>query len=320
MKRTTKIWLTVAIVLVVFGALLFTRIMAKSSWDFSLFDTDEYKTETIEIKEGFDGISIQSSVADITFVPAADGKCLVEFYDPSHTTHSATVQNQMLRIEAKDTRKWFESLTISTKSPRLTVYLPQTQYASLQIKSTTGDIVLPEDFRIWDIDIATDTGDVTCYTPEAGGIHISTDTGDILLENASVGELDLSVSTGHIVVSSVVCSMDLSLTVSTGKSELTDVSCRNLNSQGSTGRMLLKNVIASGKISIERSTGDITFDKCDAAELLIKTDTGDVSGSLLSPKVFITQSDTGRIDVPDSVNGGKCKITTDTGDIKISTP
>lgn len=74
-----------AIVLVVFGALLFTRIMAKSSWDFSLFDTDDYKTETIEIKEGFEQISIQSSVADITFVPAADGKCLVEFYDPSHT-------------------------------------------------------------------------------------------------------------------------------------------------------------------------------------------------------------------------------------------
>ena len=55
----------------------------------------------------------------------------------------------------------------------------------------------------------------------------------------------------------------------------------------------------------------------DAAELEISTDTGDVKGSLLTEKVFITRSDTGRIRVPETVTGGKCKITTDTGNIEI---
>ena len=55
-----------------------------------------------------------------------------------------------------------------------------------------------------------------------------------------------------------------------------------------------------------------------AAEILIKTDTGDVKGSLLSEKVFVVQTDTGSIDVPKTVSGGRCEITTDTGDIKIS--
>jgi hypothetical protein len=41
---------------------------------------------------------------------------------------------------------------------------------------------------------------------------------------------------------------------------------------------------------------------------------------LLSEKVFITKSDTGRIDVPETVTGGKCKITTDTGSIRIYIP
>ena len=69
---------------------------------------------------------------------------------------------------------------------------------------------------------------------------------------------------------------------------------------------------------MERSTGDVRFDRCDAASLEIKTGTGDVTGSLCSEKVFIARSDTGHISVPETVNGGKCSITTDTGDIIIT--
>ncbi|MBR6498752.1 MAG: DUF4097 family beta strand repeat protein, partial [Clostridia bacterium] len=79
----------------------------------------------------------------------------------------------------------------------------------------------------------------------------------------------------------------------------------------------LKDVIASGAMNIQRSTGDVTFEKCDAAELTIKTDTGDVTGSLLSEKVFIAKSDTGSVKVPETTSGGKCKVTTDTGKIKL---
>ena len=57
--------------------------------------------------------------------------------------------------------------------------------------------------------------------------------------------------------------------------------------------------------------------ECDAAEIFVETDTGDVKGSLLSEKVFIPKSDTGDIKVPKTVTGGRCEITTDTGDIKI---
>ena len=69
---------------------------------------------------------------------------------------------------------------------------------------------------------------------------------------------------------------------------------------------------------MERDTGDITFDKCDASDIYIKTSTGDVKGTLLTEKVFYTQTSTGNIDVPKTVNGGRCEITTSTGNIKIN--
>ena len=79
----------------------------------------------------------------------------------------------------------------------------------------------------------------------------------------------------------------------------------------------LKNVIATEKISIERSIGDVKFDDCDATEIWVETDTGDVTGNLLSEKIFITETSTGDVNVPKSTKGGKCEITTSTGDIYI---
>ena len=76
------------------------------------------------------------------------------------------------------------------------------------------------------------------------------------------------------------------------------------------------NTVASEKLSIERTTGDVKLDRCDAAELWIKTDTGDITGTLLSDKIFFAETDTGRVDVPKSLIGGKCEVVTDTGDIK----
>ena len=94
--------------------------------------------------------------------------------------------------------------------------------------------------------------------------------------------------------------------------------CKNLITRGNTGDVSLENVIATEMFSIERSTGDVRFTDCDAAEICVKTDTGDVTGSFLSDKIFITNTDTGSVNVPKTVIGGKCEITTDTGDIKIT--
>jgi DUF4097 and DUF4098 domain-containing protein YvlB len=95
------------------------------------------------------------------------------------------------------------------------------------------------------------------------------------------------------------------------------VTCKNFRSDGDTGRLYLRNLAAEEKITVKRSTGDVSFEDCDAAELFIETSTGDVEGTLRSDKMFIVRTDTGDVDVPKTMSGGRCEITTDTGDIKI---
>ncbi len=317
MKLSAKIWLITAAALVLAGSIVFAGVMAANHWDFTATAGAKYETEVFDISGKFENISVHSDTADIMFLPSDDGTCKVIFYEQPKIKCSALVGDRTLLIETVDTRKWYEQISLFGSS-KITVYLPESEYTSLLIEESTGDVVIPDGFTFEDIAVSASTGNVYCGASSSGMTRIGTSTGSIRIENTSAGALELSVSTGRVEVCSVVCAGNMGIDVSTGKAFLTDISCGDLVSGGDTGDMTLKNVIAAGVISIERSTGDISFDCCDAAELNVKTDTGDVTGTLLSKKVFTAQSDTGRIEVPESAAGGKCRITTDTGDIVIA--
>ncbi len=99
-------------------------------------------------------------------------------------------------------------------------------------------------------------------------MKIKTSTGKICVENTSAGELVLVTSTGRITISNVNCTGDIDTTVSTGKIKLSNIMCKNFLSSGSTG---------------------------------------DVTGTILSEKIVIVETDTGSVDVPKSIVGGRCE-------------
>lgn len=318
MKTAKKVWLIVAGALVLLGALLFVGVLALNHWDLSRFGAG-YETRTVEIREDFDRISLRVDSEDIRFAVSEDGICRVAFYEKEDAAHTAAVLDHTLSIEQADSGNWFDSFSLFRfDSPRITVYLPQTEYAALRIDAGTGDIEIPADFRFGQLDVKVSTGDVTCRASASGSMKLEASTGKIRVENASAGELALSVSTGRAELCSVDCAGALDVHVTTGDASLTDVRCRSLASTGSTGDLTLDRVIAAQTLTVERSTGDVKLTACDAGELAIQTTTGDVTGSLLSGKVFIVKSDTGDVSVPETITGGKCKITTHTGDIKIT--
>lgn len=318
MRTRTKVWFIIATSLVLIGCILFAGVMSKLNWDFTKLSTVKYEMNAYEISEAFDCISINSDTADIIFAVSDSGNCKVECYEEETSKHLVTVEENTLVIKMIDSRSWYDHIGVNFDSPKITVYLPQTEYASLSIKESTGDIEIPKDFIFNGVDIALSTGNVNFCASASETVKIKTSTGNICVEDISVGALDLSVTTGKVTVSDVSCDGDIKIGVSTGKTYLTDARCKSVISSGNTGDIYLNNVIATGKFSIERNAGNVKFDVCDAAEIYVKTDTGDVTGSLLTEKVFITQTDMGNVDVPKTVSGGKCEIKTDTGDINIS--
>ena len=318
MRTRTKVWLIIATSFVLVGGIIFVGVMSMLEWDFTKLSTGKYETNDHEITENFKSISIITNTADIVLLPSENSKTSVSCYEQRNVKHLVAVNDGALVIKVVDTRKWHEHIGINFGTPKITVYIPQGEYGKLSIKSSTGDVEIPKEFKFENIDISESTGNVTNYASASEDIIIKTNTGNIHVENVSANTIDLSVSTGEVTASDVTCEGDVKINVSTGKTNLTNIRCKNIVSTGNTGAISLKNVIAAEKFSIERSTGDVKFDGCDAAEISVETDTGDVRGCLLTDKIFIVQTDTGNVNVPKTVTGGKCEITTSTGDINIS--
>ncbi len=298
MSKATKIWLIAASVLVLCGVILFLGVMAYLEWDFEKLSTVEYETNEHEIGEGFEDILVITDTADIVFVKSENEKTTVVCREEKNGKHLVAVKDGVLTIKLEDTKSWYDHIGINFETSKITVYLPEGEYGGLSVKLSTGDVDMSGGFGFERVKVSSSTGEIN-----VGGI--------------SAGELVLSVSTGRVKVLDVACEGDITLEVTTGVALLEDVTCKDFTTKGNTGDVSLKNVVAAGTFSIKRSTGDVNFDACDASRISVKTSTGDVEGSFISEKTIFAQTDTGRVNVPDSVSGGRCDIITDTGDIKI---
>lgn len=185
-------------------------------------------------------------------------------------------------IQSADPGGWYAQVGLYFDTPKITVYLPESQYRTLTVTGSTGAIELPEAFTFERAEITSSTGNAVFCAAVSGAASIQTATGDIRAKHTSADALNLTVTTGAVHVSDVTCQNDLTVSVSTGKAYLRNVSCGTLLSTGSVGSIALDHVTAANQISIERSTGHVELAACDASELHLKTDTGDVTGSLLS--------------------------------------
>lgn len=184
---------------------------------------------------------------------------------------------------------------------RVICHEPEDDKYTVSVRNDT--LVISEaDERKWyeHIGIVFETTDVRVELPmgEYGALTIDGTTGDIdISEDFRFDCADISLTTGDI--------------------RLSGIGCRELNVQSTTGETVFENVIVDGTLAVEKSTGSVILTDADAGEIVIDTSTGDVRGTVLSEKVFDVQTSTGSVDVPQSGSGGKCRIRTSTGDIKI---
>ena len=313
MSKTSKALLIGGIVLAV-GLVIGLIGFALSGFKFEGLSFTKAVTNTYDVTESFESITIDVKTDEIYIQPSEDGKCHVVCEESDKFYHQVSVTNNTLMITTVDETSWTDWIG---RSSEVWVYLPEKAYLSLDIHSSTGKAIIQSNIFFDSITVDASTGDVM-VSSSSKKIDIKVSTGNINLSDLSSDEISLKTSTGRIQLNTVTCTGLITAEVTTGKTTLTDVSCRNLVSHGTTGDLILKNVIAEDNFLITRSTGDVTLDGCDASSIYVKTTTGEVKASLLSPKIFFTDSDTGDIDVPKTTTGGTCTIETDTGDIEIT--
>lgn len=317
MKKSTKKSLQIALLLCIVGLVICLVSFVAVGFDIKKMSTVTYETNTHEVNEDFSNITIKTETADLHFVQWEEEGCKIVCHEEARVRHTATVQDETLVITVTDARKWYDHIGISFDDAELTVYLPKEQYEALEIKSDTGDVELSEDFAFETGKAETDTGEITWKASVADGLVIETDTGEVKVDTEKLGELHIKTSTGDVSVDSVENALIISVETDTGEILLNSIKCRSFTTKSDTGEIRITDTVAGFCGTVVSETGDVTLENSDAVESLsIKTDTGHVTGSLLSGKIFYTETDTGNVDVP-RTNGGPCEITTNTGDIHI---
>ena len=284
-----------------------------------------------------------------------DQKYQVVIQERENMPHRVRVENGTLIISPRDERKWYDHISLFPSSgPKITIYLSESVYDSLYVDGDTSDVETHGSLTFGDVDIRVSTGDVILKSQITGKLNVKSSTGKISawgitptsitlttstgwigLENVKVkGDVTISTDTGRQAIYELQCrnltmtcssggitckqaevSEALRFEASTGKVTLNQVQCGSIEGEASSGDILCENLIAEGKLDMEADTGSITLTRCDAASLELSTDTGDIEGSLLSEKIFHTETSIGNIRVPKGISGGVCEVETDTGDI-----
>ena len=313
-----KFLIVLAVILSTAGVAVFLCAAAFCGFDFEKLNSEQYEMKNYSLTESFTSIDITSKDADVVFVFSKD-ETSVSYYESENVKYDILIENGILKICGKDERKWYEFITLPFgKRRRITLNLAATEYENVKINCSTGDVILPDVFSFENADITASTGDVNFKAKTTGDVKIATSTGDIDLQGVAAKSLDLKVSTGHVTLKSASATLAANVSFGTGKVAITDFTCKDLTIIGKTGDVTLQNTVCEENWKIRTSTGDVCFQSCDAADIEIKTSTGDVLGTLRSEKIFDANASTGKVEVPKTSSGGKCTVTTSTGDIKIS--
>lgn len=274
MKKRTVIALILAVALILAGAVMLALSASLAEEDGWM---EPLTQRQISVTEEFDAVVIETGDCHVSFVPyEGAAEPYVVLLEKEKISHNAQVQDGVLKIEMEDNRKWTDYIGISWKSMEMTVYLPEKQYESLKITTSTGDIKIPEVLSAKEMVLRADTGEIYCDGTADALLNCETDTGDIQLKNIRATEIYLKTDTGEV--------------------EGQNINCGLLACESDTGDVVFEKLAAAEYLQVFTNTGNVKIQDSDAGKINIETDTGNISvPASWKEKDHRIESDTGKI-------------------------
>ena len=251
-----KRWLVVAGILVVAGLIISTVCLTVVGFDFSKLGTSVMVTNTYTTEEAFTNIRLDAITADIIFVPSEDGGVKVVCYENEKIPYSVYVEGDSLVITCKDNRKWYDHIGFNWETNTVTVYLPAGEYGDLQLKCTTGDVTMPQDFHFAKANVKVTTGDVLWKANVDENLTIHSTTGDTTLAGMTCGTLDVKATTGDVTLDHMDAAK-LDIKVTTGDVEGTLLSSKKFEVKVTTGKVDVPKTTEGGTCRVKATTGNV---------------------------------------------------------------
>ena len=319
MRTAKKILLIVAIASIVAGLLLCFGAFAMMGFRLAGLNMMTLETHSYTVDEPFTNLFIDGAECDVRLRPSEDGSCKVVCKESDKIDHTVRVVDGTLTVERVDHRRWYEHIFgFYWGSMEITIYLPESAYASLSVTSVSGNVEIPADFSFAEAKVQSTSGDVRFLASVENGLSVKTVSGDLSVRNTTPRNLHAQATSGDVSITSVHVEGELAVKTVSGDLALSQITCGSVDAETTSGDVDASSLLASGNLRIKTVSGDVDLRSCDAENLWIKTTSGDVSGKLLTEKFFVTDTTSGRVRVPQSQSGGKCEVTTTSGDISFT--
>lgn len=338
---SVKKLLSAAGLLIAAGALLILGTLASVGFDLKELNTVTYTRREYAVEGAFHSIAVQAENRDVRLLPAEDGRCRVLCDENEHGAFAVEEQDGVLTVSLRESWKWWEHIGFfwEFSVPQVTVLLPEESYRELTVKTSSGDIALPKDFRFEQLSLKSASGDIRCQAavektaeietvsgelfcedPEGERLRLESTSGGICLTGCRTGAAVLTNTSGGIWIGGAVFSGELQASSISGDIALSECRAGTLDLSTVSGSQLLRDTEISGNACLTSTSGEIVFEGFDAGEIEASAVSGSIRGTLRTGKIFQWETISGSASLPPSDrDGGTCRLETTSGDIELKT-
>lgn len=254
MKRS----ILTALILIAAGAAISLAVLWHLEGDYEALSSAPIAEHTCRVDNFFQNIDLDLEAADVELAPSPNGRCYVVCREYEHQETAAAAEHGTLRVKQTDNRAWHERIGIYVADTRITVYLPQTEYARLTATAASGDIRIPAEFRFQDADVHTASGRIDFSAAIQRRLSAESVSGDIALSGVMAQTLSCKTVSGDITLSG--CDADsLGLTTASGDVTGTLLSEKNVVADTASGTVNIPVRSSGGLCEIRTVSGDITI-------------------------------------------------------------
>ncbi len=212
-----------------------------------------------------------------------------------------------------------------------------TKSEKISLTATSGDIWLESANVTETLEVKTSSGDITLkkvkggakFTAEhtSGNLRVEdgefADTvmeatsGDTTLMSINTASLSAKAASGDLWLGTVQATRNMTLKTSSGDITVKKATLADTAIEATSGEVYVDDA-KSGEFDCQTTSGDIVLKRFDADNMTLKASSGDVNVKLLNNKNYTVHTGSGSAHYPESGGNGTCKVTTTSGDVRIS--
>jgi DUF4097 and DUF4098 domain-containing protein YvlB len=219
-----------------------------------------YVTNTYEINDRYEKITIDAREAKVKIEPSNDGITELFCYEKKRMPYEFLIQDGTLVIKPKKS-KWYNFLRIGIDRSEIRLAVPESVSGNISVKANVGCI---------------DVRSITCD----GKIDIQTNTGNVNLENVSCEDFESKGNTGSVSLNGFTAKKSITISRNTGKISLHSCTAPEIFVKTKTGTVCGK-LPSNTVFRVRTNTGKIEIPNPPIGETVgarceINTNTGSV--------------------------------------------